>query len=203
VLTIERADLPPPIQQAERLVERGAIQEGIALLEHFATNPAETQRARQDWALAHALERALRLQLAQGELADAIETADRLQAQPPSPRHVPSALLAKASAQRALGNALGAQTTLDALRDLIVSRQLAARWSLELDLARLQGYAELTLPARGERLEEIADQAGTAWPPVRNRARLHEAESFLEGSAPDLRQGERALRADPGRADRR
>jgi hypothetical protein len=185
VLSIEREILPSTVEQAERLVERGAIQEGIALLERFAANPAEAQRARQDWAVAHALERALRLQLAQSELAAAIETANHLQAQAPQSRHVPSALLAKAEAQRALGDTAGAQATLDALRDLIVSRHLAARWSLELDLARLQGYLELPAPARRDRLEEIADQAGSSWPPVRNRARLLEAESFLEGSAPD------------------
>ena len=186
VLEIERERLPAALEQAERLVERDAIHEGIALLERFAANPAEAQRAKQDWAVGHALARALHLQVAQGELAAAIETANLLLAQAPPSRHVPSALLAKAGAQRALGDAPGAQATLDALRDLIVSRHLAARWSLELDLARLLGYAELSAPARRNRLAEIAEQAGSAWPPVRNRALLLEAESYLEGSAPDL-----------------
>ena len=186
VLEIERERLPAPLEQAERLVERDAIQKGIALLQRFAANPTEAQRAKQDWAVAHALARAMHLQLAQGELASAIESANLLQAQAPQSRHVPSALLAKAGAQRALGEASGAQATLDALRDLIAARHLGARWSLELDIARLQGYAELSASARRDRLGEIAEQAGSAWPPVRNRALLLEAESFLEGSAPDF-----------------
>jgi len=183
VLSIERERMPQALEEAERLVERGSFQEGIAQLGRFAE---EARREKQDWAPAHALERALSLQVAQGQLAAAIETANRLLAQAPQSRHVPSALLAKAGAQRALGDAPAAQATLDALRDLIVSRHLAARWSLELDLARLQGYAELGAPARRDRLAEIADQAGSTWPPVRNRARLLEGESFLEGAAPEF-----------------
>ena len=187
VLSVERERLPAPIEEGERLVERGAIQEGIAQLERVAASPAGAgSRDGQDWAVAHALERALRLQIAQGEYASAIETADLLLAKAPQSRHVPAALLGKAGAQRALGDAVGAQATLDALRDLIAARHLAARWSLELDLARLQGYAELTAAARRERLAEIAVQAGAEWPPVRNRALLLEAESWLEGQAPDF-----------------
>jgi hypothetical protein len=186
VLSIERERLRPSLEQAERLVERGAIGEGIAQLLRFAATAADAQLAKQDWAVAHALDRALRLQLAQGELGGAIETANLLQAQAPQSRHVPPALLAKAQAQRALGDAPGAQATLDELRDLIVARRLAARWSLELDLARLQGYPELPASARRDRLAEIADQSGSAWPPVRNRARLLAAESYLASPTPDF-----------------
>jgi hypothetical protein len=195
VLAIERVHLPPALEQAERAIQRGSIEQGIELLAQFAASALQgSRRAKQDWAPAHALDRALRLQLAREDFQGAIASADLLWEKLSLSRQVPATLLAKAEAQRALGDAAGAQATQDALRDLIVARRLSERWTLELELARIQGYAELTAQARRDRFGEIADRA-SAWPPVRNRARLLEAASLLDGERPDF-SAARALLAE-------
>jgi hypothetical protein len=201
VLAVERDVLPAALAQAERGIERGAFPAAIEQLRQYAVDALQSpKRDVPAWAAGYALDRALGLQAGLGDHDGAIATADMLQAKLPQSRHVPAALLAKASVQRAKGDAAAAQVTLDALRDLIVSRRLSERWSLELELARIEGYAELADSARRDRLREIAERAGSAWPPVRSRARLLEAESCLAAPEPDAERARglcAAILADP------
>lgn len=201
VLSVERDALPAELERAERAIERGAFVEAIEQLRQFAAGGIESsQRDVPAWAAAHALDRLLRLQAGLGDHDGAIATADLLQARLPHSRHVPSALIEKARAQRSKGDGAAAQATLDALRDLIVARRLSERWTLELELARVEGYADLAAQARRDRLEEISARAGSAWPPVRNRARLLAGESSLADPKPafeDARERFESILADP------
>jgi len=141
---------------------------------------------RQAWAPGYALDRVIHLRMSVGDFAGVIKAADQLVEKVPDSRHVPSALLDKAQAQVRQDKAPAAKTTLDALRDMISTKGLSKRWSLELELAEIQIDPALKGQAKRDRLIEVGGQAGNAYPTVRNRARVVEGETYLEGSKPDF-----------------
>jgi len=205
VLAIEYRRLPRLIDEAETLVADGAILDAIDRLDEFAESvfSKQNRRDRQPWAPAHALNRILHLRMGIGDLDGVITGADRLLEKTPDSRHAPGALLDKALCQRILGKGPAAQATLDSLRGMIDSKNLSLRWSLELELAEIQGDASLRGQAKRDRLIEVAGQAGKAFPMVRSRARVAEGETYLAGSKPDYANAQSIFEdivADP-RAD--
>jgi len=202
VLMIEYRRLPKLLDEAETLIADGAILDGIDRLDLFVEGvlSGENRRDRQAWAPAHAMDRILHLRMSVGDLDGVIKAADRLVDKAPGSRHVPSAMLDKAFAQRMQGKGAASQATLDDLRSMITEKGLSKRWSLELELAEVLGNEGLKGQAKRDRLIEVAGQASTTYPTVRNRARVAEGETYLEGSKPDYAAAQKifqAIVADP------
>ncbi len=147
----------------------------------------ENTRDRQKWAPAYAMRRIMDIEMTFGRLDEVIAAADKLIKERPDSRHVTHAYLTKAEAQRrhAKKSAM-APKTIAAFKDLIDEKGLSDRWRLEADLALVLSDPGLVGVKKRDRLIEIGATAGRRFPIVRNRARVAEGETYLEGNNKDF-----------------
>jgi tetratricopeptide (TPR) repeat protein len=191
VLRIEFTKVPSAIDSAEADVTDNNLESAADLFEQFAEGVlnGENRRDKQEWAPAYALRRAIEVNqsiASKDSLARVVTVADKLVARAADSRHVPFAYIAKAEALRDLGKNDEAAAAAVALKEVVESKSLHEAYKLEAALLEVQVNAGLRGQARRDRLIEIASQAGTAYPIVRNRARVAEAETYIEGDAKDF-----------------
>jgi tetratricopeptide (TPR) repeat protein len=120
--------------------------------------------------------------------------ADLLIAKAPESRYVPFAYLAKAGAQRDLGKAKEAAETAGALKALVQSKALSDSFRMQAELLEAE-IGGLAASKRRDRFIEIGGQAGSTHPVVRNRARVLEAETYLEGESKDYSKARKIYEA--------
>jgi hypothetical protein len=139
------------------------------------------------WFPPYALHRAMDLAMAVGtkganELA--IKAADLVLAKCPDSRYVPHAYVVKAAAQRDLGRGQDAGATIAALKELVRTRALSDSFRLQAELIEVE-IGALKGNQKRDKLIELGTQAGSGFPVVRNRARVLEAATYIEGESKD------------------
>ena len=185
VLRIDYSRKPRLVDEADTMAEEGAVLDAIDGLKQFADGALSGTKVREKWAPAYALRRVMDLNMTIGNLPGVIAAADKLIEGTPDSRHVPSAYLTKAEAQRYLGKEQDALATLDDFADVIEEKGLSERWRLENQLARILADPSVTGADKRSRLADVVNAAGDDHPVVKNRAYVAEGESYLEESSPD------------------
>jgi tetratricopeptide (TPR) repeat protein len=181
VVRIEYDRVPKLLDQARESLKEDQTQDALDSIESYLDSVLAREKGdtRYPWAPAYALHRLIVLRGTLGDLQGVVAAADRLIEKAPDSLYVPRAYLAKADALRDLGQVPKARSTLQALQALVESKGLSRRWKLESDLSLA------LIDLKGEKLqEELAKLSGTAgdeFPTVYNRARLAEAQSFIDG----------------------
>jgi len=204
ILRIEYERKPTDVDQADVAAGDGALLDAVDMLEEYlAQYPAGKRDRKHPWAPAYAYTRVVELKASMGDAAGAIEAADRLIKTIPNARQVPEVFLTKAAAQVQAGKAELAQRTLSDLQNLIDAQGLSERWRLECRLGLVRSDASLSPDDRRSRLDDLASEAGSDFPTVRNRARVAIGESWLEGDAPDFGKAQGLFQeiADDPKAD--
>jgi hypothetical protein len=205
VLRITYSKKPRLIDEADTYAEEGQL--GIALETYedwlIGILEGENTKDRQKWAPAYAMRRIMDLQATFGDLGAVISSADKLIKERPDSRHVPYAYLVKAEAQRWSGKAGSVPKTIDAFKALIDEKGLSTRWRLEAELALILSDASLVGSTKRNKLIEVGSEAGPKYPVVRNRARVAEGETYLEGTAKDFASARKVFQkiADDPKAD--
>lgn len=191
VLRIEFSKLPALLNTAEEDAGDNNLEAAADSFDQFAEGVlnGENKRDKQEWAPGFALRRAIEVNqsiASKDALGRVVTLADKLIARIPDSRHVTFAFMAKAEALRDLGKGEEAMAAATAFKELISSKSLNEAFKLEADLLEVQLNAGLRGAQRRERLIEIAGQAGAQHPIVRNRARVAEAETYIEGDVKDF-----------------
>lgn len=202
VLSVRYTKMPRLVDQAETEAEEGQVESAITDFEQYADGQlGGAERAdRQLWAPAYALKRAIDLHTSVGNVAKVVELTDKLISKVPDSRYVPMAFLARIEALREQKKEQAAQEAVTAFRNLIQAKGLSDRWRLEADLLDVLSNPALKGQAKRDRLIEIESQAGEQYPITRNRARVAQGESFLEGDSPEFAKARKifdGIVADP------
>lgn len=183
VLRITYRRMPAMLDEGNSFIADGDLGSGLANFEDWIASiqSGENTKDRQSWAPAYAMRRVLDINMTVGDLEGVIQAADVLIEKQPGSRHVPGAFLAKAEAQRLLGQNDKARRTITQFRDLIDTKTLSDLWRLEAELADVLNDTTLSGTARRDKLITIATTAGSKYPVVANRARVAEGESYITG----------------------
>ncbi|MDP6991047.1 MAG: hypothetical protein QF903_16375 [Planctomycetota bacterium] len=179
VLRIEFSALPALVDRAETAARDEQVYDAIADLEEYVAGAGGRDR-RYPWAPAHAMFRLVELKFMVGDASGAEAAAEQLIEKAPNSRYVPLAYLAQAQAQFDQGGGDKAQATVRSFEAAIQKASMSQRWKLECDLARVLFDSSLKGSARRDKLAEVSASAGRAYPTVRNRADVAEAETWLE-----------------------
>lgn len=182
--------VPGLIASANSDLEEGNLESAADGFEEFAETifSGTNKKDRQAWAPGYALYRAIETHQAmssQESLAKVISLADLLASKVPESRYVPLAFVAKAGAQRDLKKGDEAVATVAALKALVQSKALSDAFRLQAEMLEVE-LGSAKAQARRDRYIEIGTQAGSTFPAVRNRARVLEAETYLEGETKDF-----------------
>lgn len=191
VLRVEFTKLPGLLNAAEEDAGDNNLDAAADAFDQYAEGVlnGENKKDKQEWAPGYALRRAIEVNqsIASKEaLARVVTVADKLIARIPDSRHVIFASMAKAEALRDLGKPDEAVAAAGALKSLVAMKGLSEAFKLEADLHEVLMNAAIRGAQRRERLIELASQAGAQNPIVRNRARVAEAETYLEGEVKDF-----------------
>ncbi len=178
VLAVVFDELPPILDEAEALLARENLPAALEQLDFYVDGQIASPSERRKWPAPLAAYRALQLRVALADAAGVPAAADRLIRAFADSRYVPAAYLAKASAELQADRRAEAQKTLGVFEELIQTRQLSRRWSLECRLARIQADADLAGSARRAALAEVAAEAAE-FPTVLSRAAVLEGETYL------------------------
>lgn len=149
------------------------------------------------WAPAYALHRAIELNQALNSKAsteEVVKLADLLLSKCGDSRYVPYAYVAKANAQRDLGLAKEAGETVATLKEMVRTRAMSDAFRLQAELVEVELSAAKSNQKR-DRFIEIGGQAGTGHPIVRNRARVLEAQTYLESESKDYAKARKIYEA--------
>jgi len=183
VARVEYEKKPQAIDEAEGfLLEEDLGAAGETLDDYVQTQIDKPGSERQfKWAPPYAAWQAVSVYMRAGDLESARNAAAKLIANYPESRYRPLAYLAKADAERQMGNA-GAKKTLTDLGELIAAQGLGKRWELECRLGQVLVDAGLKPESRRNELERISSDAKDQ-PSVRLRAQVAVGESYLEEAA--------------------
>lgn len=205
VLRIEYRRMPELLDEGNVLLDDGDIGAALDNYEEWleGIHAGENKKDRQNWAPAYAMRRVLDMYMTLGDLESVIKSADQLIARSSESRYVPGAYLAKAEALRMLGKHDKARKTISDFRDLIDRKSLSDLWRLEAELAEILNDTNLKGTARRDKLITVATTAGSKYPVVRNRARVAEGESYIEGKSKDFEKARGVFQeiADDPKAD--
>ncbi len=182
VLSIEYDKLPSLVDSAESFAKDGDLLNAVDQMELYVDGIIGGKKERLAWAPAHAMNRVMEMRMTMGDPEAVIAAADRLIKHAPDSRFMPTAYLAKAEAQHALGRSSTAQATLQEFQNIIERKALSQLWNIEARLALVLTDSKLSGEPKREKLREIAGIAGQEFPTVRNRAKVAEGESYLEGN---------------------
>ena len=190
VLRVEYAKLPRLVDEALSDAEDDNLQSAIDTLSDFANGvlSGENKRDKQLWAPGYALYRAIEFCAAvasQESLQRIVTLSDTLVEKLPDSRYVPLALISKASALRDLGKGKEAGETITALRTLVSTKALSEAFKLEADLLDIE-TGSLKGQQRRDKLLEVQGKAGSQYPLVKSRARVLEAQTYIEGETKDF-----------------
>lgn len=200
ILKVEYERKPQAVDEADTFAAEGAVLDAIETLKAYVEGLGDKGDRRFGWAPAYALARVVELNASIGDAQGVVEAANALIKQAPESRHVPMAYLAKAEAQTALGQQDKAQRTLNDLLGFVDDQGLSERWRLEVRLGTLVNDTSLGGSGLRDRLDELAAEAGSDYPTVRNKARVAIGESFLTGDSPqfdEAREVFEEILADP------
>ena len=207
VLRVEYEKMPRLVDEAEAEVADGNLETAAETFQQFADGALSGEaKVKEVWAPAYAAFRAIEVNqsiASADSLKRVASLADMLAAKLPDSRYVPLALIAKAGALRDLGKNKEAGEATAALRDLVASKVLSESFRLEADVLDVE-IGTLKGQQRRDRLIEIQGQAGSQFPLVRNRARVLEAETYLEGENRDYGKARKIYESvikDPKAAD--
>jgi len=186
VLRIDFSAKSQLVDRADTAAADGQLFDAIGDLELYVDGMIEGGKApRYKWEPAYALNRLVELYTQVGDAEGLIAAADKLIANAPESRYVPTAFLSKAEAQYYSGNAKAAGDTLKAFKAVIQGQTLSQRWQLEQELAALVYDAAVKGKTLRDRLDKISTKAGSQFPRVKNRAEVAIAESFVEADKDD------------------
>jgi tetratricopeptide (TPR) repeat protein len=187
VLRVEYSKLPKRLDEAETMISDGQLQGGVEALQLYVDGILDgQQKEKMAWAPAYALRRIVELKQSLGDWAGVVTSADQLIKNFPDSRYLPPAYMAKAEALRFQDKRPAAQEALKEFRALADSKGLTGRWKLEAELSEALSDPSLTGVKKRDRMIEIAARAGNEYPTVRNRARVAEGESYLEGETKEF-----------------
>ena len=205
VLRIEFSKKPRLVDEADAAIDDGNLGVALDSFELFIDGivSGENTKVREKWAAAYAIKRVLDVNMTLGDLKGAVRAAEMLIRERPDSRYIPYAHLTKIEALRWLGEEDRAKKTIASFKGLIDEKGLSNRWRLEADLAAVLVDSGLTASKRRDRLLEIGGEAGSEYPIVRNRARVAEGETYLEGDSKDFAAARKVFQriADDPKAD--
>ncbi|MDE0890641.1 MAG: hypothetical protein OSB14_00475 [Planctomycetota bacterium] len=156
-----------------------AVSDFTTFLDGAVSKMADGGKLRPVWAPAYAAWRLAELNASMGKTAEAVAAVQLLEDKFPEARYIPAALLLKAEAQFAAGEAAPAKKSLAAVKKLVAAKGLSKRWELEANLSGVVNDDALTGDKRRDALKRISNQAGSEFASVRNRAQVIGAESLL------------------------
>ena len=166
-----------------------AVSDFTTFLDGAISKLADGGRIRPAWAPAYAAWRLAELNAAMGKTAEAIAAVGKLEEKFPEARYLPAALLLKAEAQFAAGEAASAKKSLAAVVTLVAEKGISKRWELEANLASIVNDESLAGEKRRDALKRLSNQAGSEFASVRNRAQVIGAESLLADKDYDAAKG--------------
>lgn len=200
VLRVEfTSKVPGLIDSAHSDLNDGNLESAAGSFEDFAESvlSGNNKKDRQAWAPAYALYRAIETNQAiasKESFEKVIALADQLITKCPESRYVPQAYVAKAGAQRDLAKGKDAAETIGMLKGLVQSKALSDAFRLQAELLEVE-ISSLKGQQKRDRLIEIGGQAGSQYPMVRNRARVLEAETHIEGENKDFAKARKIYEA--------
>lgn len=182
--------VPGLIVSAHSDLEEGNLESAADGFEEFAESifSGTNKKDKQAWAPGYALFRAIEAHQAMGSkesIEKVVALADLLGSKLPESRYVPLAYIAKAAAQRDLKRSDEAVATVASLKALVQSKALSDAFRLQAEMLEVE-LSNAKVQARRDRYIEIGIAAGSTFPAVRNRARVLEAETYLEGETKDF-----------------
>ncbi|MBL8803949.1 MAG: tetratricopeptide repeat protein [Planctomycetes bacterium] len=191
VLRIEFTKLPKLLETAEESVGDNNLADAAEDFESYADGvlSGEIKKDKPDWAPGHALRRAIEVNqsiASQESLGKVVVLADKLIEKLPDSRQAAFAFAAKAEALRELGKQEDAAAAAAGFKQFVETKGLSQAYKLEASLLEALLNPALRGAKRRERVVEIAGQAGTQYPIVRSRAKVAEAETYIEGETKDF-----------------
>lgn len=203
VLRIEYERVPKQVDEAQADIDEGNLLDGAAALEDYVTGVVTSDRPQRRYPHAPpaAMYRLVEVYAMLGRKDEVVRSVDRLLEHAPQSRFVPHAYLRKAEVLAAAGEAASAAGVLKELEQKILNEGMSPRWELEKDLAAALLDESLKGDALRRRLNELAQEAGSKYPVVRNRAEVAVGESHLESG--ELDEAEEVFRntVDDPKAD--
>lgn len=194
VLSIDYSKVPNLVQRADTAVKEDDLSLAYELFSEYLTGHLEDRpEKRQLWAPAYAANQIIDLNEITGDPKGTVKAAKVLIDKFPDSRYVPGAYMTMATAMAEMQDEAGAKSTLDKLENLIVSKDLSKRWSLECRLFKILVDSALRGEPRRTALSAIETDAGGEYPTVRNRATVALGESHLVDAGPTGKGGEAAL----------
>ncbi|MEW6074021.1 MAG: hypothetical protein AB1726_15675 [Planctomycetota bacterium] len=179
ILRVEYERFPRPIEEAETSLAEGDFPGAIQSYDEYVDGQIQNPTERQAWAPPYAAWRCVELRMEVANLDGAIERATLLIQHFPQSRYLPSAYLAKASAELQMNQPAKATATLADFFQLIQTSSLSKRWDLECRLAQIQADQASAGEDKREKLGDIIGEAGQDYPTVKSRARVVQGETYL------------------------
>lgn len=180
VLKVEFEKLPAEIDRAKEALKEGLLLAAVDDLELYLDGIEGGKKERRDWAPPLATHMLIEVNRTMGELDNVLKFSDQLLQKFPDSRYVPETYLVRASTFFDKGDAGKAKSVISNFAKVISDKALSQRWRLEADLGEVIYDAEVRGQARRDKLAAVSSAAGSAYPTVRNRADVAEAESFIQ-----------------------
>ena len=182
ILKIEYERKPEAVDAADTFAAEGAVLDAIDAMNLYVEELGGKGDRRFGWAPAYALARVVEMQESIGDAKAVVAAAEALIKAAPESRYIPMAYLSKAEAQTTLKQKGQAQRTLNDFLRVVDSQSLSERWRLEVRLGTHVNDASLSGGDLRDQLDQLAAEAGSEFPTVRNKARVAIGESFLSGT---------------------
>ena len=184
VLRIEFNTLPTLVDRAETAVADDQLFDAVSDLSVYldgALNKLESgSRVRPAWAPAYAAWRLAELNASMGKVQETLAATNKLISKFADSRYIPAALLLKAEVQFSSGEGGAAKKTLEGITQLVAEKGISERWDFDAKIATIMYDDKLSADKRRDELKRVANQAGSKFASVRNRAQAIGAETLLE-----------------------
>ena len=178
VLKVEFEKLPAEIDRAVEAMKEGLLLAAVDDLELYLDGIEGGKKERREWAPPLATHMLVDVNRTMGELDNVLKFSDQLLQKFPESRYVPETYLVRASTFFDKGDADKAKSVISNFAKVISDKGLSQR--LEADLGEVIYDAGVRGQARRDKLASVSSAAGSAYPTVRNRADVAEAESLIE-----------------------
>ena len=202
VVRIEYERLPKLLDRARTALTDEDFIGAITEIEDYLDATSEKGDSKSPWAPAYARFWLIELQSSIGDLESLVKSADKLIESESDSLYMPLAYLAKADALTDLGKGADARGALTDLQAKVDEQGLSQRWKLEAELSLSLADGKLKGDKLRDKLSSVADEADS-YPTVLNRAKLAEAESFLEEKEFSAAETILSRTIDSGKADER
>ena len=183
VLRIDFTTMPTLVDRAETAVADDQLFDAVSDLTVYldgALNKIESgSRVRPAWAPAYAAWRLAELNASMGKIEETLAATNKLISKFTDSRYIPAALLLKAEVQFANGDGGAAKKTLEGVSQLVAEKGISERWDFDAKIAAVMYDDSLSGDKRRDALKRIANQAGSKFASVRNRAQAIGAETLL------------------------